>query len=159
MEVLPASAAYTVVLDRADTPGALERLLTCARDFTAGQLICVLASPDGAPAELRRGLGGVAEQLADRLILTGGGNQESGSMESIGEVLSGTGEWGRPCTVEPNRQRAIRIALKQAGTGDVVVIAGGPDDKKDEAGDEREFIRGCIRHSAGYRISGVWTGV
>lgn len=41
VEVVPVPTAYTVIIDYAHTPDALENILTTARDFTAGRLICV----------------------------------------------------------------------------------------------------------------------
>ena len=121
LEVLNVPTAYTVVQDRADTPRELERLLVTAREFAAGQLICVLGCPgDRTDAELRQ-LGGVAEQLSDRIILTA---RERASVEP---VRSGMVGWDRPCTAEPDDHGAAAAALDRAGPGDVIVLAGLPD--------------------------------
>ena len=141
LEVLSVPAAYTVVLDGADEPGALERLLTCAREFTAGQLICVLGCPaHGDPARCAQ-LGAVAEQLADRIVLTSDAPSGQEKMSAIRDVCSGMGGWQRSCTVEPCRQQAIAAALEQAGPGDVIVLTG---QEERQAPDEREFVRKCV---------------
>ena len=44
VEVVPVPTAYTVIIDYAHTPDALENILTTARDFTAGRLICVFGA-------------------------------------------------------------------------------------------------------------------
>jgi UDP-N-acetylmuramoyl-L-alanyl-D-glutamate--2,6-diaminopimelate ligase len=41
VEVVPVPTAYTVIIDYAHTPDALEKILSTARDFTAGRLICL----------------------------------------------------------------------------------------------------------------------
>ena len=41
VEVVPVPPAYTVIIDYAHSPNALENILTTARDFTAGRLICL----------------------------------------------------------------------------------------------------------------------
>ena len=138
LEVLSVPAAYTVVLDRAQSPQSLEKLLTSAREFTAGQLVCVLGCHDQGSAALRAQLGSVAEQLSDRVILTVGDGPDVTE-----HVRSGMGAWQRPCIVEPDRRKAVRYALEQAGPGDVVVLAGVPQDEARQA-DEREFIRSCV---------------
>ena len=82
--------------------------------------------------------GSVAEQLSDLVILT------VGDGPAVTEhVRSGMGAWKRPCMVEPDRRKAVRYALEQAGPGDVVVLAGVPRDEVRQA-DEREFIRSCV---------------
>lgn len=138
LEVLSVPAAYTVVLDRAQTPQNLEMLLTSAREFTAGQLVCVLGCPEHGSAVFHAQLGSVAEQLSDRVILT-----VSDGPAVTEHVRSGMGAWKRPCMVEPDRRKAVRYALEQAGPGDVVVLAGVPRDEVRQA-DEREFIRSCV---------------
>lgn len=138
LEVLSVPAAYTVVLDRAQTPQSLEKLLTSAREFTAGRLVCVLGCPDQGSAGSHAQLGSVAEQLSDRVILT-----VSDGSDVTEQVRSGMGAWQRPCMVEPDRRKAVGYALEQAGPGDVVVLAGVPRDEARQA-DEREFIRNCV---------------
>lgn len=143
LEVLSVSAAYTVVLDRADTPQALEQLLTCVREFTAGRLICVLGCPDCGSAAVCAQLGQVAEQLADGIILTGEELSQRNNMRAIRDVRSGMGGWQRPCAVEPCRREAIARALMQAGPGDVIVLTGHTKQKEQEP-DERDYVRACV---------------
>lgn len=159
LEVLSVSAAYTVVLDRADSPRALEQLLTSVREFTAGRLICVLGCPREGGAALRTQLGSTAEQLADRIVLTGGLPEEHG-LSGISDVRSGMGAWQRPCTVEPDRRQAIRRALEEAGPGDVIVLTGHVDRPAGDTAqtDEREFVRSYVRRHHARREKGVLTG-
>jgi len=136
LEVLNVPAAYTVVQDRANTSRALEQLLTSVREFTAGRLICVLGCPQNTQQTVLTQLGGVVEQLADRIILTTDAKSGENGMEAVAGVRSGMGGWRRQCTVEPDRRRAIGRALDQAGPGDVIVLTGQSD--------EREFVRNYV---------------
>ena len=155
MEVLPVCAAYTVVLDEADTPGSLERSLTSVREFTAGRLTCVLGCPEQGEQETLRQLGGVAEQLADRVILTGTDCQRQTAMRSIEDVMSGMGGWHRPCTVEPDRERAICSALERADPGDVILVTGAGVHQGPDSSDERELIHSYIRRQHACREKGA----
>ena len=132
LEVLDVPAAYTVVQDRANTARELERLLVSVREFTAGRLICVL---DGLPEKLAP-MGGVAGQLADRVILTVDGNGA--------DILDGL------CTVERDRRAALAAALDRAGPGDVIVLAGQRD--------ERDFVRSYVENRRVRREKGALTG-
>lgn len=151
LEVLSVPAAYTVVLDDAAAPEELERTLTCAREFTAKRLICLLGCPAGEDAELWLRLGAVAEQLADRLVLTGDGAPPGQAMAAIRGVLAGTGGWDRPCQAAADRQQAVRQTLRAARPGDVIVVAGVRPAALDR---ERAFIFDCVR-PRGRRESGV----
>lgn len=136
LEVLNVPAAYTVVQDRANTSRALEQVLTSVREFTAGRLICVLGCPQDTQQTVLTQLGGVAEQLADQIILTTDTRPGENGMEAVAGVRSGMGGWRRQCAIEPDRRRAIGRALDQAGPGDVIVLTGQPD--------EREFVRNYV---------------
>ena len=121
MEVLPISAACSVVLDRAQTVPEVERLLTCAREFTAARLICLLSCPSRADGQTLARLGGVAEQLAAEVILTSDGAAPDTALTTMGRVRQGmTGMAGQM----PDRDQAIDRALHAAGAGDVIVLAG-----------------------------------
>lgn len=150
LEVLNVPAAYTVVQDRANTARALEQLLTSVREFTAGQLICVLGCPAGRQKSGLSQLGGVAEQLADRIILTGDARTDEGCADAIAGVCAGMGGWGGLCTVEPDGCRAIAGALDRAGPGDVIVLAGQPD--------QREFVCDYVENRRVRREKGTLAG-
>lgn len=155
MEVLPVCAAYTVVMDEACTPESLERSLTSAREFTAGRLTCLLGCPAQGEQETLRQLGSVAEQLADRVILTGTDCQRQAAMRAIEDVMSGMGGWHRPCTVEPDRERAICSALERADPGDVILVTGAGVHQGPDSSDERELIHSYIRRQHACREKGA----
>lgn len=134
LEVLDVPTAYTVVQDRAGNARELEKLLVSVREFTAGQLICVLDGHGGGrQASLTAG------QLADRVILTA----DVPTGEDAG-ILDG------PCTVEPDRHTAVAGALDRAGPGDVIVLAGQQD--------ERDFVRAYVENRHARRKKGALTG-
>lgn len=142
MEVLSVPAVYTVVLDRADTPNTVERLLACAREFTAGRLMCVLRCPVPCGRDRAAQLGGVMGQMADRVILTCDSVQ---ALDVAEEIRAGMDGWDCPCVAEPDRQRAVFRALEHAQPGDVIVLAGC-DGANPSVPDERELVRSYIRH-------------
>ena len=49
IEVVPTPTDYTVLIDYAHTPDALENILTTVRDFTAGAVICSSAAGRPGP--------------------------------------------------------------------------------------------------------------
>lgn len=145
VEVVPVPAPYTVVIDYAHSPNALENILTTARDFTRGRLICVFGCGGDRDRTKRPIMGGVAESMADLTVVTSDNPRSEEPMAIIREILSGME--GGPAHVEPDRRKAIAWALEHGQPGDVIVLAGkGHETYQELAGgrvhlDEREVIR------------------
>ena len=124
VEVVPVPAAYTVIIDYAHTPDALENILTTARDFTAGRLICVFGCGGDRDRGKRPLMGAVAAELADLVVVTSDNPRTEGPEDIIEDILPGMEGMDTQCHVEPDRPEAICWALSQARPGDVVVLAG-----------------------------------
>lgn len=67
-------------------------------------------------------MGDVASRLADRVVITSDNPRGEDPLAIIKEIQLGT--QGASVTVEPDRRKAIALALSEAGPGDLVVIAG-----------------------------------
>lgn len=120
MEVLSMPAAYTVLLDRAESVRQLEQVLVSARSFTAGRLVCVLEQDMGSA---RREL---AAQLADRVVLTGRAERRQNicrvlDRAGVGDVivLAGTdgGQEERRFIRNCAHERTVRGFLRQERAG------------------------------------------
>ena len=146
MEVVPTPGAGTVVIDYAHTPDALENALTALRDFTAGRLICLFGCGGDRDRSKRPVMGAIAGALSDLCIVTSDNPRTEPPEAIIREILSGMEEASALVRVEPDRRRAIRLALSAAEPGDVVVLAGKGHETYQEMGgvayhlDEREEI-------------------
>jgi UDP-N-acetylmuramoyl-L-alanyl-D-glutamate--2,6-diaminopimelate ligase len=116
---------FAVLVDYAHTPDALESVLGAARALVdGGKLVVVFGCGGDRDRAKRPVMGEVATRLADVAILTSD-NPRSEDPEAIArDVLGGVvGDRDAP-VVELDRRAAIRHALRAAGNGDVVVIAG-----------------------------------
>lgn len=144
IEVVPVPAAYTVIIDYAHTPDALENILTTVRDLTDRRVICLFGCGGDRDRSKRPVMGAVAAALADLCVVTSDNPRTEEPRAIIDQILSGM-EGGK-VLVEPDRRKAIRLALSQAGTGDVVVLAGKGHETYQEVGgetlhlDEREEV-------------------
>jgi UDP-N-acetylmuramoyl-L-alanyl-D-glutamate--2,6-diaminopimelate ligase len=91
-------------------------------------------------------MGAAAAKCADRIVLTSD-NPRSEDPLAIIEAVAGGVPAGAWCVREPDRRKAIRLALGEAERGDVVVIAGkGHETTQEIAGvkhpfDDREEVR------------------
>lgn len=146
IEVVPVPAPYTVIIDYAHSPDALENILTTARDFTAGRLICVFGCGGDRDRTKRPLMGAVAGALADVTVVTSDNPRTERPEAIIREILSGVETDGLVYT-EPDRRRAIAWALEHGQAGDVIVLAGKGHETYQEIGgerfplDEREVVR------------------
>lgn len=117
VEVVPVPTAYTVIIDYAHTPDALENILTTARDFTAGRLICVFGCGGDRDRSKRPLMGAVAAELADLVVVTSDNPRTEGPEDIIEDILPGMEGMDTQCHVEPDRPEAICWALSQARRG------------------------------------------
>jgi UDP-N-acetylmuramoyl-L-alanyl-D-glutamate--2,6-diaminopimelate ligase len=133
-EAVDEGQPFTVLVDYAHKPGALEAVLRTARRLTSGRLICVF----GAGGERDRGkrplMGRVASELADVVIVTSDNPRSEEPLAIIDEIVAGV--VGSP-EVEPDRRAAIARAVGEAQEGDVVVIAGKGAEQGQEFADRK----------------------
>ena len=146
VEVVPVPRAYTVIIDYAHTPNALENILTTARDFTANRLICLFGCGGDRDRTKRPVMGAIAGELADLVVVTSDNPRTEDPQAIIGDILSGMADRNAGLHVEPDRPAAIAWALEQGRPGDVIVLAGKGHETYQEIGsvrrhlDEREVI-------------------
>jgi UDP-N-acetylmuramoyl-L-alanyl-D-glutamate--2,6-diaminopimelate ligase len=137
---------FTVLVDYAHTPGALETALRAARALTSGRVICVFGAGGDRDRAKRPLMGQVAHDLADFALVTSD-NPRSEDPAQIAAAVANS----LPLDIELDRRRAIERALEAAREGDVVVIAGKGHEQGQEVGgrklpfDDREVARDTLR--------------
>ena len=128
-----------VVIDYAHTPDALAQALRALREICSSQLWCVFGCGGERDPGKRPLMGQVAETLADQIVLTNDNPREEAPSAIIRGILSGLRRPGR-ITVEPDRRKAIEMALSQASQEDAVLIAGkGHEPYQEIQGQRRPF--------------------
>lgn len=125
-EAVHAGQDFAVVVDYAHTPDGLRRALEAARDTAAGHRVIVVFGCGGdRDQEKRPQMGSVAASLADVVVVTSDNPRSEDPGSIVASVLGGVPpEYRHRAMSEPDRRRAIELALGQAGPGDVVVVAG-----------------------------------
>jgi UDP-N-acetylmuramoyl-L-alanyl-D-glutamate--2,6-diaminopimelate ligase len=144
---------FTVLVDYAHTPEALENVLRAAREITTGRLHVVFGAGGDRDRAKRPLMGRAASQLADRVIVTSDNPRSEDPEAIVDEVLGGTsGDAER----EVDRRRAIARAVESARRGDVVVIAGkGHEQGQEFEGGRKEpfddvtVVRDALRSALG----------
>ena len=138
----------TVIVDYAHTPDGLENVLKAARDITSenGKLVCIFGCGGDRDATKRPKMGAIAENLADKVIITSDNPRSEDPQQIITDILAGLKSVNN-VIVEPDRELAIKEASKIAKINDVVVVAGkGHEDYQILADktihfDDREKVR------------------
>lgn len=123
MDCVSGQTAPTVVVDYAHTPDALESVLHALRDHCAGKLWCVFGCGGNRDSGKRPQMGKIADELADRVIVTDDNPRRESASEIVAEILSGIGS-GVNVEVEHNRATAITKAIQNADDQDLILIAG-----------------------------------
>ena len=136
MNRLGGGALPLVVVDYAHTPDALQQALTSLRAHCAGRLICVFGCGGERDAGKRQQMGAIAERLADAIVVTDDNPRGEDGDAIVAQILAGLGDRQR---VRVLRDRAVAIAsaLREARSGDVVLIAGKGHEPYQETGGVR----------------------
>ncbi|NPE70814.1 UDP-N-acetylmuramoyl-L-alanyl-D-glutamate--2,6-diaminopimelate ligase [Dickeya dadantii] len=136
MEVFLASGRPTVVVDYAHTPDALEKALAAARLHCRGVLWCVFGCGGDRDRGKRPLMGAIAEQLADRVIVTDDNPRSEDPQAIVADILSGLLDAGRVQAIA-GRAEAVTSAVMQAAADDVVLVAGKGHEDYQLVGNER----------------------
>jgi UDP-N-acetylmuramoyl-L-alanyl-D-glutamate--2,6-diaminopimelate ligase len=153
METVDAGQDFLVVVDYAHTPDSILGVLRGARPLATGKLIVVFGCGGDRDRAKRPLMGRAAASEADLTIVTSDNPRSEDPLAIIDEVLAGAGQATGRVIVEPDRRAAIALALAQAGSGDVVVIAGkGHETTQEVAGtflpfDDRAVARDVLEGS------------
>ena len=128
MEWIDLGQTFTAVVDFAHTPNALERALETARKMTKGRVIAVFGSAGLRDRQKRRMMAETSIKMADLTILTA----EDPRTESLDDILAemadaavkAGGKEGKTFFRVPDRGEAIRLGVKLAQPGDLVMPCG-----------------------------------
>lgn len=116
--------AVTVVVDFAHTSDALRGLLQTARSLTQGRLVAVFGCGGDRDTGKRPLMGAVAGRLADFVVVTSDNPRSEDPARIAAEVAQGSAAGPAPYVTVLDRAEAITQAIRDAGDGDLVVVAG-----------------------------------
>ena len=147
-ETVEEGQPFTVIVDYAHKPDALEKVLRAARDMTRGRVLVVVGAGGDRDRGKRPVMGRIASELADVAIVTSDNPRSEDPQAIIEEIVAGTTS---DVEVVPDRAEAIARAVELARDGDVVLIAGKGAEQGQEFGDrtipfdDRDAARDALR--------------
>ena len=150
VEVVPVPGEYTVLIDYAVTPDAIENVLATVRDFARGRVVILFGCGGDRDRGKRPKMGRIAARLADFVIVTSDNPRTEVPGDIIREILPGLEGSSTPWAVVEDRVEAIRYAMDHAQPEDVIILAGKGHETYQIVGrekrhlDEREVVAGYI---------------
>jgi UDP-N-acetylmuramoyl-L-alanyl-D-glutamate--2,6-diaminopimelate ligase len=124
---------FTVVVDYAHTDDALRNLTVLAREFVAhskGRVLTVFGCGGDRDRTKRPLMGEAAGRGSDFVVLTSDNPRSEDPLAIINDALPGLQRTRTRYALEPDRRKAIALALKEAGPGDIVLLAGKGHEKQ-----------------------------
>src|SRR6266446_3892911 len=155
MERVDLGQPFSVIIDYAHTPQSLEKVLRELRPITRGKLIAVFGSAGDRDREKRPWMGEIAARLSDYAVFTNEDPREEDAMTILSDIAAGAEEVGwsegeQYARIEDRRQ-GIAHAVRKAGPGDTVLLAGKGHERSILIGrgkqpwDERAAAEAAIR--------------
>jgi UDP-N-acetylmuramoyl-L-alanyl-D-glutamate--2,6-diaminopimelate ligase len=153
MERISVGQAFSVIVDYAHKPDAVQATLEALRPVTSGRLVVVIGAGGDRDAGKRAIMGDIAATLADVVVVTDDNPRSEDPASIRAEILAGAraSGGGAELVEVADRGTAIRRALGDARPGDTVLIAGkGHETGQEVAGavlpfDDRVFSTAVLR--------------
>jgi UDP-N-acetylmuramoyl-L-alanyl-D-glutamate--2,6-diaminopimelate ligase len=156
--------SFLVVVDYAHTDDALRNVIRSARELAVqagkGRVITLFGCGGDRDRTKRPLMGMAAAEASDFVVLTSDNPRSEDPLDIMNDVMVGLGRFDTPHVTQPDRAKAIAIALGEAKAGDVVLLAGKGHETyqilKDRTidFDDRETARQVLQ-SLGYKKHGV----
>ncbi|MDL2217856.1 UDP-N-acetylmuramoyl-L-alanyl-D-glutamate--2,6-diaminopimelate ligase [Christensenellaceae bacterium OttesenSCG-928-M15] len=115
---------FSVFVDYAHTPDALENVLKTVKGFAKGRIITVFGCGGDRDRAKRPIMGEVAGRYSDQLVVTSDNPRTEDPYEILEAIEEGVKKSGCAFITIEQRKEAIRHALRIAKENDVIVIAG-----------------------------------
>ena len=148
LEFIPNNLGFLVVVDYAHTDDALNKTLHCLKELKPKKLSVVFGCGGDRDKGKRAKMGKAAENYADFIVVTNDNPRTENPDEIIEDIKKGLTT--DKVAFEKNRQKAIELAVQNAGKDDVVLIAGKGHETFQEINrvyhhfDDREIVKNII---------------
>ncbi len=146
VEVVPTSEDFTILIDYAHTPDALENVIKSMKEVTQGRVVVVFGCGGDRDRTKRPIMGEIATSLADFSIITSDNPRTEVPSEIIAEIVAGIKVPKNRYKVIEDRREAIAYAIDSHLEGDLIILAGKGHETYQIIGktkyhmDEREIV-------------------
>ena len=149
-ETVPTDGDYTIIIDYAHTPDALENILKTARETTKGRVVSLFGCGGDRDGKKRPIMGRIGTQLADFAIITSDNPRTEKPDAIIADIVAGIEVSEDRYAVISDRFKAIEYAIENHLPGDVIILAGKGHETYQEINgvkhhmDEREIVASIL---------------
>ncbi len=149
-EVVPTGRDFTVIIDYAHSPDALENIITTVKGYAPGRVVTLFGCGGDRDRLKRPIMGKIAVSLSDFVIVTSDNPRTEVPMDIIRDILPGVEGSDTPYVVVENRREAIHWAIENAQKDDIIILAGKGHETYQEINhikhhfDEREVVAECL---------------
>ena len=114
-----------MIVDYAHTDDALENLIRTARELNPRGRVITLFGCGGEKDRTKRPvMGEVTGRLSDLTILSSDNPRSEDPLKIISDIIVGLQKTSGKYLIEPDREKAIGLAMDEARAGDIVLLAG-----------------------------------
>lgn len=151
VEIVPTDGDYSILIDYAHTPDALENVLKTLKPVTKGRLIALFGCGGDRDRAKRPIMGAIGAENSDLCIITSDNPRTEDPVAIIDAIVEGVKDKNTAYEVIVDRIEAIHRAIDIAGDGDVILLAGkGHEDYQEICHvkhhmDEREIVADYLR--------------
>ena len=143
MQPVPSSANISAIVDFAHTPDGLQKAAEALRQLTPrdAEFIIVIGCGGDRDQDKRAEMGRIAAEIASTAIFTSDNPRSEKPESIIQQMLDGTShELKSGIIVEPDRRKAISLAVSNRPANSVILVAGKGHEKfQDIQGVKLEF--------------------
>ena len=146
VEVVPTPEDYTILIDYAHTPDALENVIKSMKEVASGRVVVLFGCGGDRDKTKRPIMGNIAVTLADFAIITSDNPRTEEPSAIIEDILAGVKAPKNKYKVIEDRAKAIAYAIDNHQSGDTIILAGKGHETYQIIGktkhhmDEREIV-------------------
>lgn len=123
-ETISSGKGYSVIVDYAHSPDALENVINTAKEFTDGKITTVFGCGGDRDRTKRPIMGDIAGKLSDYVVITSDNPRTEEPIRILNDVEEGVKKTDCSYKKIVDRKEAIHFAMDNASIGDVIIIAG-----------------------------------
>jgi len=166
LEPVPNPLGITVLVDYAHTPDALKNALSSVRSLARSRVLTVFGCGGDRDQGKRPLMGAIAEHYSDLIFLTNDNPRSEEPREIIGGIRQGLTEMAgitektllqaeKGYLIEPDRKKAIFLAVQAARKGDTILIAGKGHETYQITGSEKRPFSDSLAAQEAIRVRTV----
>jgi len=138
---VPCSKGFTVLVDYAHTDDALKNVLSTLKPLCKGRLTVIFGCGGDRDKTKRPRMAQVVQQFADKIYVTSDNPRTEKPAAIIEDILAGfTNPQADDIFIQPDRKTAIEEAIVNAGSNDIILIAGKGHENYQIIGAEKQHF-------------------